>query len=561
MNTRRPAPITRPEPTAPDADWEDIRTRILAHLAAHAAPGWTDHNTADPGITLAEAAAYALADLHYRTGTRRFEDWPLEVRGWAPDADRHWDTTLPAGRWDPEPEPGDPAGTPEDRAPLTSIADALADPLVAELERLLHDAESPADAAALLSSPPYSGVIRARDRAAVAALLRTRMLRRIAHDEAGTVAAALTEAARTAAPGTPAAAIDAAAAAALAARLPLWEPEAAALVRRERRRRSREILMDRLAEVRTATADTAAVIRGRLAAAGLDPEEAELALAAAPDAAGMAPEDLEDGSGHSLIWPPHPIQALTCEPATAADYARRARTDPRVARAWAVPGRLEGIAWNGLPTGTLPSVAVDPDARALTLVLEAQVPDGERDGFLRQVLAVAIGPESTAPFPEWREDVDDAAPRRLLGDEVGAALLVRVPVLVQATLVTAVGVPRETVIEAARERIAAFFAGGRAGTPAPAEPVGFDGPWPRADQPAGGWTPGEPIRFTEVTAALVADPHLWGVENLALRLEDDAVFTPAGAGALDIPGRSVPVLAAGRCLRVRYAPTGGIRHA
>ncbi|HOB81069.1 MAG TPA: hypothetical protein PKK62_12985, partial [Ornithinibacter sp.] len=62
-------PITLTEPVAPDADWDTVRERIVATLVTEAAPGWTDHNGADPGITLAEAAAFTLADLHHRIAT------------------------------------------------------------------------------------------------------------------------------------------------------------------------------------------------------------------------------------------------------------------------------------------------------------------------------------------------------------------------------------------------------------------------------------------------------------------------------------------------------------
>lgn len=562
MSTPRPAPITRPSPTAPDADWEGIRTRLLEHLAVNAAPAWTDHNVSDPGITLAEAAAFSLADLHYRTATRGFDDWPLEVRGWADDADRHWDFTLPAGRWDPADDPADPARSPADWAPVSAIADALAAPATSAtiLEPLLRAAASPADAAVVLSSPPFAAAFRPVDRAAVAALLRSRLVRRVAHDAAGTVAAALDAALRTAASSpAPGPTADDVAAAALDGVLDLWPDEIAALIRRERLRRSRGILADRLEAVRTATAATRAATTAGLAAAGLDADEARLAVAAGPTAAGLAPEDLEDAQGRTLLWPPHPIQALSCEPATAADYATRARADTRVARAWAVPGRLPGIAWNGLPTGTLPDIGVDPKAPALTLVVESrqEVPAAGEGNFLRQVLATAIGPEASAPFPDWRTDVDDVAPRRLIGDEVGAALLARSPVQVQATLVTAVGAGRDRVIDAARERLDAFLTGGRPGTSVPAEPEGIDGPWPRTGQPIGGWVPGEPVRFTEITEALVADPRILGVENLAMRLDGDPAFTASSAGALPIPGHTVPVLSSGRCLRVRFTATGG----
>jgi hypothetical protein len=561
-------PITRFVPVAPDADFETIRARLVARLAV-AAPEWTDHNAPDPGITLAEAAAYGLADLHYRVAERALDDWPLEVRAWADDLERHWHAPLPAGRLDPEVEPSDPAVPARDLAPVSSVADALARPATsaALLEPLVRGSRSRADAIALLSTEPWASALRPGDRPAVVALLRSRLVRQVAHEQADLVAAAVATAHAddvAAAPRRPdpdapldVVAIDAAAAAELAWSLPLWDEEVVALVRRERHRLSREVVRARLDAVRATTPDTRATRRAELALAGLDADEALFSLAAAPQAAGLLPEDLEDAQGRSLVWPPHPVQALTCEPVTADDYARRARTHTGVTRAWAVRGRLPGIAWNGLPTGTLPSIEVDPAADALTLVVESRetLAPSARDGFLRGVLAAAIGPEVTAPFPDWRDDVDDLEPRRVICDEVGASLLERAPVLVQATLVTEVGVDREAVVEDARARIAAFFARGRPETFVPSPAPVVDGPWPRADQPSLGWVPGEPVRFTEVVEAVVGNPAVWGVEDLAMKVEGAAEFVTASAGPLEIPENAVPTLADARCLRVRFSLT------
>ena len=183
----------------------------------------------------------------------------------------------------------------------------------------------------------------------------------------------------------PVAVRDARAAAELAYALPLWAEEIAAVVRRERRRLSQEALLARLAEVRAATAVTAPGIRAALAADDLNPAEVDVAMAAGSQPPGVLPEDLEDAQGRSHVWPPHPIQVLTCEPVTGEDYARLARAHPSVGRAWAVPGRLDGIAWNGLPTDTLPSIVADPGAAAITLVVE-RVADLAKDPgeFLRR---------------------------------------------------------------------------------------------------------------------------------------------------------------------------------
>lgn len=561
-------PITRFVPVAPDADYETIRASLVARLAV-TAPEWTDHNAPDPGITLAEATAYGLADLHYRVAERALDDWPLEARAWADDTERHWHATLPAGRWDPEIDPSDPAVPPRDLAPVSSVAAALAQPATSAtlLEPLVRDSRSRADAIALLSAEPWASALRPVDRPAVVALLRSRLVRQVAQEQADVIAAAVAGAHADAVAAAPrrsdpdapldVVAIDAAAAVELAWSLPLWDEEVVALVRRERHRRSREALRARLDVVRETTADTLAATRAELALAGLDADEARLAVAAAPQAAGLPPEDLEDAQGRSLVWPPHPVQALTCEPVTADDYARRARTHAEVSRAWTVRGRLTGIAWNGLPTGALASIAVDPTAEALTLVVESRetLAASARDAFLRDVLATAIGPEVTAPFPDWRDDVDDLEPRRVICDEVGASLLARAPVLVQATLVTDVGVDRDAVVEDARARIAAFFARGRPETFVPPPPQVVDGPWPRVDQPTLGWVPGEPVRFTEVVEAVVGNPAVWGVEDLAMKVEGAAAFVTASDGPLVIPENAVPTLADARCLRVRFSLT------
>jgi hypothetical protein len=550
MTVEQVTPIKPFVPIAPDADWETVRSRTVEQLTRAATPAWTDHNQADPGITLLEAAAYGLADLHYRVAERSLDDWPLSARAWVDDSERHWYATLPEGQ-------------------LTAIATALdaldrsVDPPVANptsaavLEPLVHACASPADAVALLSAAPWSLAIPAPARPAVIALMRSRLVRQIAQEQADLIA----DVVATQRDPADVSAGDARAAAELAYSLPLWDEEITALVRRERRRLSREALVVRLNEVRAATATTTASVRAALAAGGLDVGEVDIAMAAAPEPVGLVPEDLEDEQGRSFVWPPHPIQALTCEPVTADDYACRARAHPQVGRAWAVPGRLPGIAWNGLPTGMLPTVAVDEEAAAITLVVERVVGSGGSDAFLRAVLATAIGPEVTAPFPDWRSDLDILEPRRLLCEEVGASLLGKAPVLVQATLVTGVGVDRDTVVDDVRDRIARFFATGRPESLNPTSQRGIDGPWPRIDQPSAGWVPGEAIRFTEVVEAMAGNPLVQGVERLAMKVEGDPNFVAQSAGQLDIPRNAVPVLASARCIRVRFTLTAECGHA
>jgi hypothetical protein len=373
--------ITLTVPAAPDADWETVRSRMMAALAV-AADGWTDQNLADPGVTLAEAAAFTLADLHRRIEQAGFDGWPIGWPAWLPDAQRHWHATLPAA----------PAADPGPLLAQTPLAEALA--AVAEaLEPVVRACPDRPAAARLLASPPWVAHVPTRLRDAVITTLRLGLVRRLAQDRADTVADAV---GRADAAGGSRAQRDARAARELAADLAerawlepgrqdsaaaVWPEEVDALVARERRRLALDALAERATAVQAAaTPQRRAAVVADLVAAGLSPAEAELASAGRRVPAGLLPEDLEAPDGQTLVWPPHPIQTLTCEPVVADDYARRARLHPGVRRAWAVPGRLAGVAWHGLPTpdpaGLAPGApelawAVDRAAAALTLVVEA----------------------------------------------------------------------------------------------------------------------------------------------------------------------------------------------
>jgi hypothetical protein len=551
MTVTQPGPIRPYPPTDLDPDWERIRARVMERLAGLTPAEWSDHNVADPGVTLAEHAAFGLADLHYRMAERHFDGWPVEVRDWEQDSDRHWSATLTPGG-------------------VGAVAEALAAPATsaAQLEPLIRGCVSYVDAVALLSKAPWSGAFAAEQRPMVVALMRNRLVREVAQEHAHVIAQTV-EAQRDAGRdlGRSVADCDADAAAELAFTLPLWDSEIAAVVRRERRRLVREALVARLDAVQAVTLATAQGVADDLAKADLDSDEVSFATAAAPqpfDLPGTGqrmPEALEDAGGRSLIWPPHAIQALTCEPVTADDYARRARAHPDVGRAWAAPGRLDGVAWNGLPTDTTPDIAVDEDAAAVTLVVEwvghrpASPNQSQTQEFLRDVLQLAIGTEARQPFPDFRVDTDELEPRRTTCDEVGAGVLAVAPILVKATLVTGVGADRAAVVADVRARIAAFFSAGRPES-RPAAPTGdVDGPWPRIEQPLGGWIPGDPIRFAEVVGVMVGNPELWGVEEMAMKVEGAASFTPQSDGALEIPRNAVPALADANCMKVRFSLT------
>jgi hypothetical protein len=545
-------PITLRTPAAPDADWDTVRERIVATLVADAAPGWTDHNGADPGITIAEAAAFGLADLHYRIASAGFADWPLAWPAWLPDADRHWDSTLPA----------------TDPARLTSVATAL-EAAGDALEPLVRACPSRGEALALLGRAPWAALVPTDDRPAVVALLRAGLLRQVAQHRADTISDALDEAIDGG--GTPTTQ-DARAVAVLGHDLALWPTEREALVRRERRRRVREAARARSIDTRrvATSSDRAALVARLVAEDGFTTAEAEIATALAKTPAGVVPENLEDPAGASRIWPPHGIQALTCEPVTDLDYARRARQHPGVRRAWAVPGRLDGIAWHGLVTpvaATLPAGdparwwAIDPDAAAVTLVVEAVHRPRDVPAFLREVLRTAVGAECGEPFPPFRDDVDDDQPHRVIGDEVGAALLATVGVQVRATLVVGAGSDGGRVEQAAADAVDTLFSAGRPGTvdvtlPAPL----VDGPWPPAPQPSGGWVPGEPIRISEVVEALAGCRDVLGIREVHLRVATSSDWTTPSDGALSIPPGTVPVRV-GDCFTIDLSLTGGCRDA
>jgi len=538
-------PITAFNPVAPDADWEGVRARLMAALVAAAPAGWTDHNAIEPGVTLTEAAAFGLADLHYRTATRG-SAWPLEVPAWQDDADRHWHATLPT---EAMAALADVLSGPAPGSPTRSVARVL--------EPQIRACVAPGDALVLLAEAPWAGVFDAAQTPVVVALMRGRLVRRLAHELTDLIAAAV-DAERTT--GGTVAQRDARAAEALAYALPLWPEELAAVVRRERRRRSGAAVVARLDEILAATTTPAVnTVRAELAAADLDGNEVDLAMGAAPVPLAALPEDFEEADGASRVWPPHPLQSLTCEPVTAADYARRARAHQQVVRAWAVSGRLTGVGWDGRPVPT----AV-PTKGAVTLVVErmakpASVPASSwatTQVFLTDVLRVAIGTEVDQPHPTWRDTLDPLDPRRMICDEVGAALLKVCPVVLQGTLVTGVGADRAATVGGALARVAAYFAAGRPESrPDPVTGPLIDGPWPRIDQPADGWTPGEAIRFTEVVTAISADPAILGVQNLSIKVGGGA-FIDSVAGSVPLDPDCVPQLADLQCLRVRFALTG-----
>lgn len=549
-------PITAFVPVDPDADWETVRARVMAEVAS-TGPGWTDHNGADPGVTLAEVLAFGLADLHFRVERPPFDAWPLAGDAFRPVSARHWHSALPVPALRTDPDTLRPLA-----ATLSATSDAL--------EPIVRSAARRADAEAGLASAPWRDLVPADQRSSVITVLRHGLVRRTALEFADLVSDVVDAEDRRG--GAPAER-DARAAARLALSLPLWTDELESLVRRERRRRAREAAGARAGEIAAATTPAArAGIATALVLDGLSADEAEIATSAAPLAPGLLPEHLERPGGATRVWPPHGVQALTCEPVSAADYARRARAHPGVARAWAVRGRLDGIAWHGLRTTDASSLpagdprrhwAVDETAAAVTLVVERD-DDGaaSEDEFLRNVLQAAVGEQVRHPFLAYRDDLDDLTPRRMICDEVGAAVLKRIGVVVQARLVVAGTAAGADVVAGVTARLRHYLRAGRPESAVPQSAASApSGPWPDAPQPSGGWNPGEPIRFTEIVEQIVADADVLGVEALYLGRAGEEALVAASEGALMIPPDAVPELADGDCLAIVYAGEKGCGHA
>src|SRR5215831_3325490 len=174
MTLTQATPISPYVPDDLDPDWETIRGRVMAQLASLVPLDWSDHNVADPGVTLAEHAAFGLADLHYRMSERRFDAWPLEVRDWQPDAERHWHATLVPGS-------------------LSQVASALASAATSAtaLEPLIRACASYVDAVAMLSKSPWAGAFTAEQRPVVIALMRSRLVREVAQEQAHVIGQAV----------------------------------------------------------------------------------------------------------------------------------------------------------------------------------------------------------------------------------------------------------------------------------------------------------------------------------------------------------------------------------
>lgn len=497
MITARPDPLVAIPPEAPDRDYDALYAAAVSRVGELAVPAWSDHNAADPGITLLQVLCWGLADAHYRVAQRGLDIWPLT-------------------RTATDPRLGDPGST-------AAVAGALSRPgtdgrpLAWHLAREVRNASSyhealhlvtDAVAAAGLTIAPVIGHACVR-------LLRRDLLRAALLGSSAVVAGAVEEASVRLNQGT-AAEVDAAATALLLtdpALARLWPDEIAGLVARNRERLDLERVAERADELRAAL-DRAGLdtISAVLVGDEVDPDRAALAQALCSSPRDVPPEHWEDADGDTAVWPPTPDQALRCEPVTAEDYATRGRAVDGVRRAWAVAGALPGLAWHRGATvvtdrpGTV-TMLVERDPAVL-----AQLTDDE---LLLKVIDEVLG-EAAAPWSALGH-------RRVLGDEVGAALVRHHPVEVAAVLHCPAGTDPDDVVGAARERVSAYLEGGRPRRrPDPSGPA--RGPWPDRPQPADGWQPGEAIPVTELVQVLSADPLVLGVSSLQVVVRDGPVL-------------------------------------
>ena len=497
MTVVRPDPIAAVPPETPDRDYEAMYAAALARVR-ELAPGWSDHNAADPGITLLQVLCWGLADAHYRVAQRGLDTWPFRRTAADPIlGDPGWAEAVADALSRPGADP-------------TPLAWALAEGAMTASSR--HEAlrlVTTSVSAAGLTITPVTGHACVR-------LLRRDLVRSVRLDSSAVVAGAVEEAAVRLGDLATVAQVDGAATALLLADphlAGLWPDEVADLVARNRERLDLALVAENADAFRSAV-DRAGLdlLSSMLIDEEVDPDRADLARALCSRPADLPPEEWEDPDGDTEVWPPTPDQSLRCEPVTADDYATRARAVRGVRRAWAVAGALPGIAWHRGPTvvtdrGGTVTMLVERDADEMSQITD--------DAFLLEVIDEVLG-EAAAPWSALGY-------RRVLGEELGAAIVRHYPVEVAAVLHSAAGADPEEVIDAARNRVSTYLETGRP-RPRLAPPGLGRGPWPDRPQPADGWQPGEPIPVTELVQVLTADPLVLGVSRLQAIVRDGPVL-------------------------------------
>jgi hypothetical protein len=534
------AAATLPVPATPDADWDTLHASALLAIQerqALALEPWTDHNIHDPGITLLEAALWALADLHYRTATRSFETWSAEVYDWR----------------------GVPLAAATDRPAVQAELEALLGPnATAPADDLFAASTSRARAVVDLTGRMVAGIgpLSGAAAAAIVRLLREPVVLRAAYDStpalAEAVASAATESGEIAAA---VAALDGSG---------LWPEEIAGLVRRERRRRFALTLRERR-DVILQTIATTPDLGALEALLEIGADDARIALSLEP-APRTDPTMWEQPNGETTLWPPHPLQVLTCEPVTQTDYRRLLLAHPGVKRAWVLPGLAKGILWNGKAT----TKAFPWRQGAFTfLIAPAKATSNPKVllSVLGTVLGVDVPAETVKPYYDYRDNPNAMTPRRLLGDELCAAFVKRFPVVVAGTLEVGPSANTDQVLLDAHALLDAFLSDDRVAPfeppdiPGPAfvAPRDLDGPWPRASGVATyaadpgretretGWQPGSAVRVTELVQLLQGIEGVLGVADLRAQRRNSTTWATS---SLEIDPYSVPALD-GNCLCIR----------
>jgi len=544
MSIQPPKAFKVEVPTLPDADFAFLQAESRIVLQKHARY-WTDHNTHDPGITMLEAVLFAIADAHYRTRSKSFDTWHVDA------ADMNWrekGSSFKPDEFSAGQKISDSLLEIHDRVmaansreaaikaiedlPITTSDGSDQLPTDTEVKKLVDRIREPVIVKAMLEAASELQEIWARKHGWVDEPSRM--------EAKAEVQTALQE-------------------------YGLWQDEVDALLVMENRRRLAKHMRENLADIveiimsgeklsgtADAGAQNAATKAARLLASEtrlknrfgyLDSELMQvLALAPVPP---MEPEDFEDSTGATKIFPPHPLTARTIEPVTAADYRRRLLAIPEVKRAWVLKGVApNGVGWDG-------RVQIDADLErqgALTLLIQTDldIPENglRRSNFLRRMLNCVLAenwswdgdksmpgdfPDTDNSYRDIAAHLESAAPRRLLCDEIGASLVCEDPIAVRLVLrleeQASIGVVRRM----AERLLKGFLSADRASPlepvfePSP-PPIGaseIDGPWPWAQKPRPGWTPGTPVRPTEIVQLLSSIPGVLGVAQAKIRKVDD----------------------------------------
>ncbi len=399
MTTAAHAPSPLFVPVAPDADWETVRARVMAALTASRPRRLDRPQRGRPG-------------RHPRRGGGVRAGGPALPRGGAAlrrvaargpglgcrTRERHWHATLPSP----------PTGCPgRDRDSLAALGRPRRSPPPpprwSRWSRLPHPRRRPR----AVGPRPVGDAFDPGPAPAVIALMRSRLVRQVAQEQADVIAGAV--AAEREPDAVHVARRDARAAAELAFSLPLWEDEIARPgTAGTRRRLSRRPWSPGSPRSRRRPRPAACSDPGRL-------QDADLDRRRGADRDGCRPQPHRRGARGARgrpTAPPDLAAAPDPGPDLRAGDRRRLRPAgpraPAIHRAWAVPGRLDGHRLERSADGDHARRSTSTrQAAAVTLVVER---DPGRHGTppTRVPAGGARGRRSArrcdAPFPDWRDD-------------------------------------------------------------------------------------------------------------------------------------------------------------